>query len=462
MTLILLALAFATGLIPFFVGQRYGILPWVSPLHLVSYYVLFGVVLKTVAMTFQPDVAYFRQFIFEEISVLSGYTFLAGFIIFLSFGYVFGVRRRHQPDLQEFATIGLRRIRHPGKLALTGAIVFLAAAAAILGARGISGVSSLFSLQTLYAVNTQKVIRIEGVEGYGQSFAALKTFFIIPTLAFTVWLGRQINMPSRWGLVMSALLGILVVFMIIFEAKRLELLNLAVYYLCIYVLLRQDLDRKILVKLGLAFGIIVAVFIVMTTLRSTKGGLENVELAFLDSLFEVAGSTYFIDINLPIIIIDRLGQFELFGGASYFYWIFGWVPREFWPEKPAITLGPFVKQEIFGIHGSLGGINPTAAGEAMLNFGWAGVFVGFFLGFAYRRVEEYILRPRSLMYRGGLWVYPLVFYPAIVGTLQSSFSAALIGAVASYILVRLLVTLFSLGVVSYSPAERPRRRVLMD
>ena len=277
MNTIILILALTTTLIPFFVGRRYGILQWVSPLQIVAYYVLFGVFVKTVATAFYPDVAFFRPHISQEISILSGHLFLLIFIIMVCIGYVVGVRKRPAPNLHQYAVIGLQKIRHPGKLAIASVLIFLATATAILSARGISGLSSLFSIETLYAVNTQKVVRIEGVEGFGQNFAALKSLFIIPTFAFVVWIGRQIQHPSGVRFTMSLTLAMMVVFMIIFQAKRLELLNLVIYYLCIYVLLGNKVDHKLLAKLVIAFGLIISVFVIMTTLRATKGRLDNAD-----------------------------------------------------------------------------------------------------------------------------------------------------------------------------------------
>lgn len=422
--------------VPWLTARRYGLLPWVSPLHIVSYFALFGVLLKTIVYIFAPDVLMFSRFITHQSAILSGYLFLSGFVFFISLGYVAGVRRRTVPQLQELTTRAIWQVRNPWLWTAVSIAIFLLAALSILSARGFSGISALFSTHTLYELNTQKIARIDNVNGFGNGFAALKSFFIIPTFAFMVWLSRQIARPAPQRLIMALLTGLIVVFSIIFQAKRMELADLLIYYLCLHVLLGYRVRAKMLLKLMVAFIAIFLLFVVMTTLRATKGGLDNAEFALLEPLLQIGGSTYFLDLNMPIVLFDRAGSYEHFGGASYFYWVFGWIPRSFWVDKPAITLGPYVKQTIFGLYGSIGGINPTGPGEAILNFGWAGMLVGAPLGWIYRRLEEYLLKPRTLSRKGGVWLYPLVFYPFIQGTLQSSFSATLIGAVTSFVLLR--------------------------
>lgn len=436
MTVIYFTLATLIVVVPWLAARRYGMLPWVSPLHFVAYFALFGVLLKTVTLAIAPELMMLNGFIDDRSSILLGYLYVLGFVVFISFGYIAGIKRRTHPGTGEYASAAVWKVGHPVKLALAGILIFLAAALSILAARGMSGFSSLFSVDTIYQMNSEKIVRSDELEGFGKSFAALKTFFIIPTFAFMVWTGRQIERPTLTGLGVTILLLGVVVFSVMFQAKRMELLNLLVYYLCAYVLLGHKVRLQMILKLFVALAGLVAIFVVMTVLRDTKGGLDNAEFVLTGALAQIGGSSYFLDINMPIVFVDRANHLEPLWGASYIYWLYGWIPREFWPAKPAVTLGPYVKQVVFGIYGSVGGFNPTGSGEAMLNFGWGGMLVGIPLGWIYRRFEEYLLKPRILRNKGGVWVYPLAFYPFLVGTLQSSFSATLIGSATFFVLLR--------------------------
>lgn len=423
--------------LPWMTAGRYGLLPWVSPLHFVAYFAFFGVLIKTVVLAIAPEVMIFSHFIGDENSILWGYLYLLLFIAFLCLGYIGGIRKKTTPDLAALSRLAVDRIKHPLLLAVLGIGVFLLAALSLLSARGIGGLTALFSAEAIHSLNSTKVVTTNS--GVGQSFAALKAFFITPPLAMLVWIARHSVYPRAGNIVLILALTATVILSILVEAKRLELLNLLFYYLCISVLMGQRIKGRFLLKLFAVFFVIISLFMVMTTLRATKGGLDELEFALLEPLLQIAGSTYFLDINVPIMIVDRLDQLQLFLGESYSYWLFGWIPRDLWPGKPTVTLGPYVKQVVMGIQGTVGGINPTGAGEAMINFGWGGVFVGAGLGWMYRRIEEFLLRPKVFVVYGGIWMYPLIFFPFLVATLQSSFSATLVTTVFNIVLLRLIL-----------------------
>jgi hypothetical protein len=429
-------------LLPWMTARRFGLVVWVSPLHFVAYFAFFGVFAKTILALFAPDMMLYSSFIDDEAAVVGGYLYVLCFMVFLCLGYVLGIRRRAAPDFAHLSKLAVAQIRSPRLLMLIGIGIFLLAALALVAARGIGGFAAIFSVETIHSLNSSKIVRTES--GVGQSFAALKAFFIVPTLVLLVALARQIIAPTLGNFLLLLVLATTVLFSILMEAKRLDLLNLLFYYLCITVLMGNRVDGRSLLKLFAASFGVIGLFIVMTTLRATKGGLEGLEVAVLEPLLHITGSTYFLDINVPIMIIDRLPDLPPLLGESYTYWLYGWIPRDLWPEKPVVSLGPYVKQEVMGLYGSVGGINPTGAGEAMLNFGWAGMLVGAGLGLLYRWLEEALLRPKTFVVYGGIWLYPLVFFPFIVATLQSSFSASLVTSAFNVALLTILLKLVSI------------------
>ena len=106
-------------------------------------------------------------------------------------------------------------------------------------------------------------------------------------------------------------------------------------------------------------------------------------------------------------------------------------------NKPAISLGIFVKNEIFGLRGTFGGIPPTMPGEAFINFGWWGLIIPFIYGFILRKFE-YLVLSNHLKTTLGLYLYSLLIFPLSWSLMQSSFAIIINSVVSSLILIVLV------------------------
>jgi hypothetical protein len=140
-------------------------------------------------------------------------------------------------------------------------------------------------------------------------------------------------------------------------------------------------------------------------------------------------------------------------GESYTWWTFGWIPRALWFDKPAIDLGVFLKRDVMQVYTG-GAYNVTGPGEAFINFGWFGLGVGAALGALYRRMEEVLLGGANVLRYGSFLLYPVLLYPFVQATLQSSFSAFIVGAVAQSILI---IAMIILCVPRFSQKHAPSR-----
>jgi len=158
-------------------------------------------------------------------------------------------------------------------------------------------------------------------------------------------------------------------------------------------------------------------------------------------LRQIIGSTYFLDINVAVMVTGHLEPAQMLLGQSYGWWVFGWVPRDIWPDKPAIDLGVYFKREVMGITTG-GAFNVTGPGEAFINFGWAGLAVAPALGWAFRAGEAVLLDAQRTARRGAAFLYPILFYPFVQACLQSSFSAFIVGAAAQLVLIVMIRALF--------------------
>lgn len=86
------------------------------------------------------------------------------------------------------------------------------------------------------------------------------------------------------------------------------------------------------------------------------------------------GAGNFLDVVRASIIIDRVPQrHPHLYGSSFMALVSAPVPRSLWPDKPAVSLGPIVRREIYGHPTRNNGYPPGLIGEAYLNFGAVGI-----------------------------------------------------------------------------------------
>ena len=439
MEVVLIILALSCVITPLVVGRKYGILPYVSPLYFVSYFAFFGILLKTISYLIAPELVFFRNYIRDDSAVMWGYLYVTLFVFAICVGYRFGIRRVEFLRSADFAKISVLSILKRKSLFLFSVTAFVLVAISFLSHRGFSGLSDAFSLTTLHILNSQKLSQIEGVEGYGSSFAAIRPLFIINTLAFVVFYSIQRVRPSVRNGAYTYFTLFICVLATLLLGQRIELVSLIIYVLCINIMLGRKVNISMIAGLVAAFSLVLVVFVFMTTLRSAKGDIYDSDLLISASLSQILNSTYFLDVNMSILIVELSDPESRFYGESYLWWLFGWIPREIWPTKPALTLGPYIKQYVLGIYGGVGGINPTGPGEAFLNFAWFGIFVGAALGFAYRKIEEFMLSTKMVLNGGSVWLYPLLFFPFIQTTLQSSFSAFIVSVTVEFIIIWIIL-----------------------
>jgi len=448
-------LALLASLVPFAIGQRYGLLRYASPIHVVSYLVIFGFLLKAIAYNIAPELAFYSNFMVDDISVGWGYFYLTLFILTLCLGYFVAVRRADhfgRDAARQFA----QRVRSPWLLLTAG--VGLTTLATILYFQAYdSGVSlTTSSLQSLADISAEKVVKIEGEDTFGNSYALIKLIYIIPAAIFVLLLYRFLEKGkvSHFLAVFGA--GALLIFSAFIQGKRGDLLDIMIYALIVLALVGRRINIRVLVA-GMLFVVpLMATFSLISNLRMGRGRGGEYALLSLDSFKPIITSTYFIDINIPILLTTYMRTGEYLGGMSYLYWTYGWIPRVLWPEKPIVALGTYLKNDVLGIR-SIGGYNPTGAGEAFMNFGWFGIVVAFALGYFFRRSEAYFLSEKGITSRYGIVMYPVIVMAAVQGFLQSSFSAVAISLIAQTIVVAILCRLL----IKPADAKRPMTKRLV-
>lgn len=125
----------------------------------------------------------------------------------------------------------------------------------------------------------------------------------------------------------------------------------------------------------------------------------------------VLGSGNSLDFVRTSAIIDRVPSVVDFEyGKTYAALASAYVPRAWWPEKPAVSLGPFVKDKIFGARTKLSGWPSGMIAEGWLNFGFVGLLIPMFLfGMLLRVIYESfkpslgVSVPLTILYSVSVW-----------------------------------------------------------
>jgi len=421
--ILIIALAACATLVPFVLGQRYGAVPLVSPMHLLSYFCAFGFLIKVCIYSVSPEWAFYARFVHAPDAPLRGALYLTAFILTICIGYRAAVSPRDPA-----AAIAHNRIIAAG-LRRHDALFFAAFAIAaltlmlMLDARG----ASLTAPNLLETFNKDKQINVDA-NGNGATLAGVKSLFVVAKCAFVLLFGYGLIQQSPRVLCQAALIACLLVGIALVSGDRFELVELFAYGCITFLLLGGGIRARSLATAGCAGAAVLLTSAYMTALRGQDAGL----------LHQLVGSTYFLDYNASVMITERATSDLRLWGESYVWWGFGWFPRAYWPDKPAIDLGVYFKREVMGLTTG-GAFNVTGPGEAFINFGWAGIVIGGLLGWLYRRIEVGLLTSSIALRHASFALYPLLFYPFIQATLQSSFSAFLVGAAAQWVLIAAVI-----------------------
>jgi oligosaccharide repeat unit polymerase len=108
----------------------------------------------------------------------------------------------------------------------------------------------------------------------------------------------------------------------------------------------------------------------------------------------ILGTGNGFDAVRTVAFIERVPERHNFlYGSSYVSLITSPIPRSLWPDKPNVSLGPWVKSELYGLPTQNNGWPPGMVAEAYFNFGYVGIPLVMFLFGALLRLIYASLRP---------------------------------------------------------------------
>ncbi len=249
-------------------------------------------------------------------------------------------------------------------VAIVGIILFLRA----------MGITSILS-----DISGKRFLKVEGAESYlttSFSYYRLMVDFIKPAmyifiLNFIIEKKRIIS----WHGLMLILLVMGNLFFPFFTSSRSDLLTIF-----LNVMIIVSLTGKLKAKLVLPLIIVpVLLFNIITLLRpSGDVTTENTEISVFDPFIF---NKNLLDISKTGHIINGVPEkIEFMYGSSFLAVIYSPIPRVLWPQKPAVSIGKDISHKIYGFSNKVqAGIPPGIAAELYVNFGYAGILVGFFL-----------------------------------------------------------------------------------
>lgn len=188
--------------------------------------------------------------------------------------------------------------------------------------------------------------------------------------------------------------------------------------------------------------VVLLAFSAMTSLRQAAQGGELsrrvdsfnnpiVALGAAGNGLSIAGTSHILG-NVP----ERM---DYLYGSSFFSWVTFPIPRSLWPNKPDVSLGKMVKEQVLGQTTRLTGRPPSFMAEGYMNFGIFGYLIVSLLFGALTRVVWNTFRP-LLANNKIATVFYISLMPFIYGLMNGNLSR---------IIVLMLLALTPLLVVAY-------------
>lgn len=419
-------------LLPLIVGIEKSVAPLGGPLAIISLQLFLGVTLKSIYLLFNKHLFFkyawlSRSYDSYELAII--FIFLFSFLICI--GYLISKSSKTRKNFF-FTLIFTYFDRRKSLIILLISVVsFLVIIYFFLSSRGLLGRSFL---EIIVGANASKIDKIEGVRNFGSSNAFIAIFFIIPRLCFFLFFSK-VTQGSKEHLHKIGF-GVTAFFLfleVILRGKRDEMASVFLSLLIITSFIKGKFSFKDIRRYILFIAISAITFSLISSLRGGGSSVIDItKLNYSESLLHpIVGSTYFTDINVLASVIERMKNLEFMYGDSYLTFFTGLIPRAFWPDKPAISLGLFVKSQILQRPGTLGGVPPTMPGEAFINFGWYGLVIALVYGYLLGKLEVFLLKGKLAARGIGIYVYSIWIIPLTWSLMQSSFSITMNGIVVS-------------------------------
>jgi oligosaccharide repeat unit polymerase len=235
----------------------------------------------------------------------------------------------------------------------------------------------------------------------------------------------------------------------ILTSSRSEVAILLIISMVIWHYMRKQIRARTLVWIAVT-GIIV--FMIMSALRKNTNSLSEI-VPYLTGgkvVEALVANQNLLGIDKTARIINAVpNKLPYEYGSTLLLWLVAPIPRTIWKQKPIISAGEIIGQELYEPHfmQATGGVPPGILAELYWNFGFAGIFGGMFLLGCFLKLLYQSFRTELSKNKNILVIYLpflVVFSFAIPG---GNFSGAIVG---------LLINSFSTVILLWCIRTRPK------
>lgn len=217
----------------------------------------------------------------------------------------------------------------------------------------------------------------------------------------------------------------------VFTSSRSDLLTI---FLNVFIII--SLAGKLTVRLVAPMGILaILLFAVVTVLRPAKN--DSVSTAQNTALLEpFIYNKNLLDVSKTAHIINNVpSKMQFQYGASFLALIYAPIPRQLWPNKPVLAMSKDIAQKIYGYNEkNMAGIPPGMAAEMYVNFGYAGILIGFFLaGILLKKAYNSFEFDEKGMNKNRVVLYVTIVVSITITLFGGSINQAILAILQSYI-----------------------------
>jgi oligosaccharide repeat unit polymerase len=212
---------------------------------------------------------------------------------------------------------------------------------------------------------------VYGAAGYLRAVAGISLPLALVVLAWSTTRYRNLSLSVKIGVGFLALSALALPF---FSSARSDVV-MTVAQMLLVVLLFKRISPAVLIS---AVAVALVVFSGMTSLRFAAQASEEAarsESADQNPVALLGSSGNGLSVVGTSLIIQRVPErMDFMMGSSLFTWMTAPIPRSIWPNKPDVSLGKEVKEQILGLRSIATGRPPGFLGEGYMNFGPLGFF----------------------------------------------------------------------------------------
>ena len=272
----------------------------------------------------------------------------------------------------------------------------------------------------------------------GSEYGAASSYLIwgaklAEALYYILLARRYTNESSRGSTIFLVTLFLFSTIVPIVSSQRSAIFNMLLISLIMRHYLYRPTTGHSLLLLTAAALVSLGILTQFRIVSQTGDSLTSDASTYTGNIEDTLSKPYFLGVAKTSVIVAAVpDRIDFLHGRSLTLWLLAPIPRTVWPGKPAVRIGPFVAQTIYG-RTNHSGVPPGFLAELYMNFGYIGLVLGsLLLGLVLRILYQtfVVLSPHTAH---GILVHTFLSLHLTL-TLLSSDLTGTISAVALYLL----------------------------